>query len=80
MMSTIALVVASVTACGTIVREVNTCLRVVEPQMNVHQTVNQTPNERPLEDFIHRHIEHDNDTELAIKINVSHTIPKEERE
>ena len=80
MMSTIALVVASVTACGTIAREVNTCLNIVEPRSTMQQVVNQTPSERPLEDFIHRQMDNDNDTEIGIKINVSHTIPRDERE
>lgn len=83
MISTIAIIVASVTACGTIMKEVNICLNGNgnQNQSNVQQVINHTAPESPLERFIERELDQrDSDTEIDIKINVSHTIPRDERE
>lgn len=82
MISTLAIVIASVTACGTIMKEINICINGNnQNQSNVQQVINHQAPESSLERFIERELDQrDSDTEIDIKINVSHTIPREERE
>lgn len=83
MISTIALIVASITACGTVIKEINICLNKTESQSPapIQQIVNQSSNnEHGLDEFINKQLDQrDSDTEIDIKINVSHPTSKEER-
>ncbi len=80
MMSTIALIVASITACGTLIKEINICLNADSSQPQMQQIVNQTSTEHVIEDLIGKQLDQrDSDTEIGIKINVSHTIPHDDR-
>lgn len=86
MFSTIALVVACITAGGTVLKEVNICLKNRtendEPnqKVNVQQIVNQHQ-DHGIDEFITKQLEQqrDSDTEIDIKINV-HNVPHEEKE
>ncbi len=87
MVSIIALVIASVTACGTIMKEINICLNGNSYQINQNnvQQVMVQNDHNGLDDFIAKQLEQrESDTEIDIKINVhnvSHAemIKEEER-